>query len=380
MNAGSRVLILAASAGGGHLIAARALQQAVYRLAPQTSCQTVDVLAICNRLFRRLYAGGYLDIVRYAPTLMGWLYDWMDRPSAILRDRLRVWFQNINKPPIVRFISNWRPNLIICTHYLPAEIVGQMRRSGRLDCPQVVVTTDFETHRIWAQQPAERYYTATEDGKYYLTTWGIDPRCVRVTGIPVRPGFSADFDQRQVRQRCALSPDAPTILLLCGGFGVGPVVELWRQLLTLAEPVQLVVIAGRNERLRRCLEEVARFTRRATRVIGFTEEVHLWMQAADLVVTKPGGLTVAEALACGVPLVVVNPIPGQETRNSDYLLESGAAIKVNHPRLLGHRISTLLNDGERLQRLRSAARAAGRPQAAGEIARDALSLLSSRPV
>lgn len=439
------LLILTASAGGGHLVAARAMEAALRERAPQLRISVLDVLALANPLFRRLYAGGYLALVRHVPAAMGWLYDTMDRPNPGLSDNLRIAIQDANKGPIVRAIRQRRPRLIVHTHYLSAEIVAQMRRARQIDCPHVIVTTDYETHRIWAQQPAERYYTATEDGRFYLTTFGVPPERIAVTGIPVRAGFASPEDVAAARRECGLDPDIPVVLLLCGGFGVGPVVEIFAELWAMPAAAQIVVIVGRNESLRRRLEKHAgaaasnppttagtdpgrygtagaalvapersppavagvrrsdepgapatgladpregpdalRGTRpsawgsspaaRSVRVLGFTDRVHDWMRAADVAVTKPGGLTVAEALACGLPLVIVNPIPGQETRNSDYVLERGAGVKVNSPRLLGRRVSALLADLSRLTALRTAARAAGRPKAAADIAADALEL------
>ena len=375
MKRSSGILILTASAGAGHLIAARAVEHALRAQAPDIRIEILDVLAISNILFRKLYGDGYLGLVRHLPTAMGWLYDAMDRPDRRGQDAARIWIQNLNKLPTVRFLLQRRPALIVNTHYLPAEIVAQMRRAGQLACPQVTITTDYETHRIWAQEPAERYYTATEDGKVYLTTWGVAPERVLVTGIPVRPGFDQTLDTGEARRRCGLAPNCPVVLLLCGGFGVGPIGGLLHELATMPGAAQVVVIAGRNEALRGRLERQAVGARRPVRVVGFTEQMHEWMRAADVVVTKPGGLTVAEALACGLPLVIVNPIPGQETRNADYLLEHGAAIKVNNARLLGHRVSGLLADGPRLQRLRAAAQTIARPHAAHDIAADALTLL-----
>jgi processive 1,2-diacylglycerol beta-glucosyltransferase len=370
------ILVLAASAGAGHLVAAQALACAFRAQAPHANVEVLDVLSICNPVFRRLYAGGYLGLVRYAPQAMGWLYELMDRPGGGLTNAVRVWAQNLNKLPIVRHVQRRRPRLIASTHYLPAEIVAQMRRTGLLDCPQVTVTTDYETHRIWVQEPTERYYTATEDGKTYLAKSGADSNRIRVAGIPVRPGFGGERPIAEARQRCALAADRPVVLLLCGGFGVGPIRELLAELIGLPPAVQLVVIAGRNEQLRRRLESQACVAGRPVRVVGFTDVMHEWMRSADLVVTKPGGLTVAECLACGVPLVIVNPIPGQETRNSDYLLEHGAAIKVNNARLLGPRVAALLGDPARLATLRAAAQRLARPAAARDIAADALGLLA----
>jgi len=374
MSRSNVILVLTTSAGGGHLIAARALEHALRAQAPDADIEVLDVLAITNVLFRKFYAGGYLGLVRHAPAVMGWLYKTMDRPRNEVLDALRVWIQDLSKRPIVQHLLQRHPGLIVHTHYLPAEIVAQMRRAGQLDCPQVTVTTDYETHRIWVHEPTERYYAATEDGKVYLTLCGVAPERVRVTGIPVRPGFEQMLDRHEARRRCGLDLNRPAVLLLCGGFGVGPTAELLRELVFMPAEAQVMVVVGRNEKLRARLERQVAGAARPVRVVGFTDKIHEWMQAADLVVTKPGGLTVAESLACGLPMVIVDPIPGQEVGNADYLLEHGAAIKVNNARLLGHRVSALLADPARLERLRAAARAIARPHAARDIAADALAL------
>lgn len=377
MAAGKRILILATSAGAGHLMAAGALEHAFRQQAPEAVVEVRDVLALASRWFRRAYAGGYLALVQRAPAAFGWLYELMDRPGGRWRDALRAGGQAGQQRRVARYLRQCRPDLIVNTHFLPAEFTTALRRRGQLDCPQVIVTTDYQTHRLWVQEPTDRYYVATPEGGAYLRTWGVPAERIALTGIPVRPGFDRTLAPEEARQRCGLAPSRPVVLLLCGGFGVGPVVELLAELLAMPGDAQVAVVAGRNEALRRRLAGLAVRGPRPATVIGFTDRVHEWMRAADVVVSKPGGLTVSEALACGLPLVVVNPIPGQEARNSDYVLEHGAAIKVGSPRLLGWRVSRLLADAERLRALRRAAAGLGRPGAAAAIAADALRLIGA---
>lgn len=369
------ILILTASAGAGHMTAARAVEEALRSAGADSPVEVVDVLDHTNAFFRRLYAQGYLSLVNHAPRAMGWLYEAMDRPNTRLRDAFRLHFQNLHAGRTMRLLAERRPRMIVNTHFLPAEIVAHLRRGGRLNCPQVTVTTDFETHRLWAQQPTERYYTATHEGKAYLATWGVPPDSILVTGIPVRAAFERGGERAEIRARLALPQDRPVVLMLSGGFGVGPSEQLFAELLRTPGEPHIAVIAGRNEALRRQLADLAHAHKNVT-VGGFTDAMHDWMRAADVAVTKPGGLTVTEALVCGLPLVVVNPIPGQEARNSDYLLENGAAIKVNNLRLLAYRVGRLVADAPRLTELRAAAIRIARPGAAQRIAKDVLQLLN----
>ena len=375
MDERSPILILTASAGTGHTVAARALEEAFRRAAPQATVEVHDVLQSANTFFRNLYGGGYLGLVRHWPAAFGLIYDVTDRPARNVRRNLRRWFQTINMGSTMRFIERRRPRLIVNTHFLSAEIVAQMIRAKRLACPQVTVTTDFETHRLWAQDPTRRYYTATDEGREYLRACGAPESDILLSGIPVRAAFAEVVERDDARHRLGLALDAPVVLLLCGGFGVGPIEQLLAALLDMPAAAQLVVIAGRNEALRARLERRAQASQRSARIVGFTDEMHVWMRAADLVVTKPGGLTVAESLACGVPMVIVNPIPGQESRNSDFLLENRAAIKVNNAQLLGFRVGRLLGDAPRLAAMRCAALKLARPDAATNIVGDALRLL-----
>ncbi|MBI5864964.1 MAG: glycosyltransferase [Planctomycetes bacterium] len=369
------ILVLTASAGSGHTTAAQAIVEELRQQVRRVPIEMHDTLTHTNAFFRTLYARGYLGLVNYAPTAMGMLYEATDRPARYFRRSLRGGFQNLNAHRFMRFVVQRRPRLIINTHFLPAEIVAYLRRKGRLECPQATVTTDFETHRLWAQSPTERYYTATDEGRQYLSTWGVDPASIRVTGIPVRAAFERPLDRAAARAKIGVDLGRPMVLLLCGGFGVGPTEELLRELAGIPEDAQITVIAGRNEPLRAALERAASALKKPIRVVGFTDAMHDWMRAADLAVTKPGGLTTAEALVCGLPLVIVNPIPGQESRNSDYLLEHGAAIKVNNLRMLGFRVGSLIADPARLSSLQKAALRIARPGAAAHIVADAISLM-----
>lgn len=352
----------------------------MHRLAPREPVEVIDLLSCTNAFFWRFYAQGYLGLARRAPTLLGLIYESTDHANRLM-DPLRRAFQHANSAGARRAVLQRRPKLIINTHFYSAEVVARLRAAGRLNCPQVTVTTDFDTHRMWVQPPTERYYCATSDGRDYLAAFGVPPDNIMVTGIPIRPEFTQPAIERaEFRARHGFDAERPLLLLLCGGFGVGPTEALFHELLDVRRDAQFVVIAGRNETLRRRLARIARGAHRPALVLGYSDEIHNWMRSADLGISKPGGLTASEALCCGLPLAIVYPIPGQETRNSDFLLENGAAIKVNNYRMLGRRVEGLLDHPDRLRRLRLAALHLARPNAAEQIAVDALQLIGWRPM
>jgi processive 1,2-diacylglycerol beta-glucosyltransferase len=263
-------------------------------------------------------------------------------------------------------------DVIVNTHFLPAEMIASLRRKGDFFTPQFTVTTDFETHRLWVNQPCEHFFTATYEGALYLQHWGIAAEDVTATGIPIHPVFSETKDRATCLKRQGLTGDRPIILQLAGGFGVGPVEQLFQAILQIEMPAEIVVVAGRNELLKPQLEACEVPPRHRVQVLGFTDQIDELMQVADVVVSKPGGLTTSETLARGAAMVIVNPVPGQESRNSDFLLENGAAIKINNVSTLTYKLTELLRDTARLARLKENAKKLGRPHAALDIARKVL--------
>jgi len=377
-----RILILSASVGAGHLRAAQALELVLRETHPGAHVENVDVMQLTNRLFRRLYARSYLDLVNRAPHVLGYLYDLLDRPSKSGKnrgDRLRQMFETMNLKRLIHLLQRQPWDLVLNTHFLPAEIIALLRQQGRLKVQQVTVTTDFETHKLWVNQPCDHYFTATEEGAAYLRHWGVPAGDISVTGIPIHPEFVRPKSKEELRVKHGLAPDRPVVLQLAGGFGVGPIEQTYRSLLEVKVPLQVVAVCGKNEETRKKLERVPVPAPHQARVLGFTSEIDEWMGLADLVVSKPGGLTTSESLARGLVMVILNPTPGQETRNSDYLLENGAAIKVNSLATLGWKVTRLLEDPSRLAALRANASRIARPRAAHDVVERSLALIGGKP-
>jgi processive 1,2-diacylglycerol beta-glucosyltransferase len=230
---------------------------------------------------------------------------------------------------------------------------------------------------LWVNEPTDRYTTATEEGAAYLTHWGVPREHTRVTGIPIHPVFAEPKDCGQCLRRHGLSGERPVVLQLAGGFGVGPIEQLYRAVLAVEVPLEVVVVAGKNAKAKQQAESVPVPKQHRAKVMGFTDQIDELMAAADVVVSKPGGLTTSEVLARGAAMVIVNPIPGQESRNSDFLLENGAAIKVNNAATLPLKLSRLLADRGRLEALKANARRLGKPRAAFDVAQIALELVGA---
>ncbi len=373
-----RVLLLSATSGAGHVRAAQALEKA-FLARGDCTVEHIDALQYVSKLFQRVYDKVYIAMVRRAPELMGVLYERTDQPWQHPRRRLAL--DRLNTRPMIRLLERIQPDLCVATHFLPAEIIAWLIAKGKLHAHNAIVVTDYDVHAMWLCRTVDRYYVAIEEAAEYLAHIGVPREKLRVTGIPIDPLFAVPVNRFEARRQLGLDAEATVILISAGGYGVGPVEQLVKDLLALQRPWQIVAIAGKAEKMRKRLEELAKTAGKlqtgAPKLcpVGFTTEMDRYMAAADLMVGKAGGLTTSEALARALPMALIEPIPGQEERNAAHLLEAGAAIRCNNLPAAAWKIATLLDDAARLTRMQEAARRLGRPGAAAAIAEDALRLV-----
>ena len=366
-----KVLLLSASAGAGHVRAAEAIEKAFNQAkdAGSREVRHIDVLNYTNKLFRHLYSKAYIDLVNKMPEVPGWFYDKLDKPWK--NERRRLALDKLNTRPFVKMLREYKPDLIVCTHFLPAEIVSWLKAKERLASRQVIIVTDFDVHAMWLVHHYERYFVALDEARVYLEALGIPPEKITVSGIPIDPVFAVKKDKQEMRAKHGLAPDRTTILLSAGGFGVGSVDALVNSLLPLQHRAQIVAICGRNEELKKRLTRVAARAKPDATVLlkpfGYTKEMDELMTASDLVLGKPGGLTTSEALAKWLVFVIVNPIPGQEERNSDHLLEGAVAIRCNNLPTMSYKLERLLNDPARFKAMQANSQRMGHPNAAKKI-------------
>jgi processive 1,2-diacylglycerol beta-glucosyltransferase len=356
------VLVLSAAAGAGHVRCAEALASAF--AAKGIAAKHVEVLEYASYFFKKVYSDLYIELVNHQPAILGLVYDAMDHPWQYRKRRLALdW---LNTRPLVRLLLAEPPRMAVCTHFLPAEILLYLRGKKILDIPVGVVITDYDLHAMWLYRGVDWYFVACEETKVHMVALGIPPETIHVTGIPIDPAFSAAREKAETRRELGLQPDRTTVLVSAGGFGMGPVESLVKALQEVSHPIQMAVVCGKNPELKSRLEGLPA-PNHPVKVVGFTTEIERWMAASDLLVGKAGGLTSSEALASGLVMVIVNPIPGQEERNSDHLLEEGVAIRCNNLPALAYKIDSLLSDKERFDRMRKAVQRLARPNAAADV-------------
>jgi processive 1,2-diacylglycerol beta-glucosyltransferase len=378
LNQKPRVLILSASSGAGHVRAAQALEKA-FRAQGTCEVEHIDALEHVSKLFQRLYDKAYIRMVRRAPDLMGLLYEQTDKPWRHPRERLAM--DRLNTQPMIRLLKTIQPDLCVATHFLPAEIMAWLIAKKKLQARHAIVVTDYDVHALWLCRTVDRYYVAMQESLEYLANIGVPREKLQVTGIPIDPLFENHVSAADARKKLGLAASEPVLLLSAGGYGVGPLEQLVKDLLALERPWQIVAIAGKSEPLKKRLDALAKGAGKTPSgqprlvPVGFTTEMDQYMAAADLLIGKAGGLTTSEALARELPMALVEPIPGQEERNADHLLEAGAAIRCNNLPAAAWKIAALVDQPEKLRAMKQAARVMAHPGAARVIAQNALGLL-----
>ena len=363
-----KILLLSVSAGAGHMRAAEALR--AYAALPEFAVEArhLDVMDFVTTAFRKIYTDFYIKLVNKAPTLWGYLYQMTNEAeSDSTLEKFRRGLERLNTKPLLKAITDFQPDAIICTHFMPAELLSRLLRKHTLNCPVWVQVTDFDLHRLWVQENMSGYFAANDEVAYRMQDQGIAEATITVSGIPIMPAFAQALDRASCAQAFGLDPQRTTILLMGGGAGLGSLDAIAERLLALAGDFQLIVLAGKNAAALAALQQLAQRYPKRLLAQGFTDQVERLMTCADFVITKPGGLTTSECLAMGLPMIVNAPIPGQEERNADFLLEQGVALKAFDRVTLEYRVRYLLEHPAKLADMRAKARALGRPDAARQV-------------
>jgi len=367
-----RVLISYVTAGTGHRRAAEAIAEAVRQHLPHAQVDCVDLLAYTPAWFAWSYPRLYRSLVQRWSPLWGWGYELIDRPWVFrcVQPIRRRWNRLMGRR-LLRRLRDQPPDVLVATHFFPADLFASAKQAGVLKARLVVVITDLFPHRVWFAQPTDAFVVGSSPTRDLCRQRGLVADRVHLLGIPVNPSFTQPRNREATLRALGLAPDRRTVLIAGGGMGVGPIAELVHQLLVMdpdrAQRLQLIVVCGDNVRLRRSLEGLSQQARLPIRVFGFVETMAKLMQVSDLLVTKAGGLTITEALATGLPLIICSVIPGQEQLNARYVVSHGAAIMALRVPEVIDAIQRLLDDPATVCAMQERARALAFPHAADHI-------------
>ncbi len=369
-----RLLMLYASAGAGHMQAAKALKE-VCDQKKIAVAETVDMLDYAPGYFKKLYKGSYLEIVKRIPELWGYLYDRSYKfKKANITTHLHHLVGNMHIASLLKYVKEFKPDALVFTHFLGWDALGSLKRLKFFNIPFYCVVTDFAVHSLWINRHVAKYYVASEGERRVLKLHKIKDSDIKLTGIPVDPKFAMSHNRNKLRKKLKISAVLPMILMISGRYNLQGYTHLLSSFKNVKDKLQIVVLAGRNKLLANKMISIGKGLKNIkVTVLGMVGNMHELMAASDIVISKPGGLTTSEVLASKTLMAIIDPIPGQEQRNSDYLLESGVAIRIHDMESGGQKIADLLTNKRRLNIMRNHLKYISHPRAAYDIMDDIVS-------
>lgn len=352
--------------------AAAAIREALAQQDPAAQSRVVDSYKYAASVVSGVVSNGYIGMVKTIPQMYRFLYARAERATEV--GPFRAWVNQYTAANLRALMLEYQPDAVVCTHAFPCGAMAEYKRQFADAPPVVGVVTDFCVHSFWIHNNVDGYVVATEESAAALMNRGVDPQRVNLAGIPVAASFAQPAQRKALRMKLGLPPESFTILLMGGGLGIGPLEMMMQALERVEEPISAVVIAGRNKRMQARILAAAERMPYPVRVLSFVDNVHDYMHASDLLLSKPGGLTAAEALVSGLPMVLVKPLPGQEERNTRYLVERKAALRARNGAHLVRIVKGLCRSPERVAAMRQAAIALGKPDAADRSAQVVLTV------
>ncbi|MEO8205199.1 MAG: glycosyltransferase [Chthoniobacterales bacterium] len=360
-----RILIMSASVGSGHVRSAKALAEEFRSRPGVEEVIYDDALEHTNVLYRQFYSDLYATLSQAAPKFLGWWYESMDDPWR--SDQVRLLLDLPNTLPLVKYIKDFKPDAIVCTHFMPAGVVSHLLEKKRLKTRLYNVVTDYHFHAEWITRAFNHYFVAQEEDRQHMRGLGLPKQRVSVTGIPIDSSFTKPVNRKAICKEHDLNPDKPILLISAGALGLSPAASVLKRVLDMPQDLQVIMLCGQKKEVRKEAERVAKTSKKKVVILGYTSDIHSLMKTADLLLSKPGGLTTAEALACGLPMIILDPVGGQEERNADMLLENGAAIKCTELTVLQYKLGQLLDNPKHLSHMAQKAAQLGHPDSTSRV-------------
>ncbi len=346
------ILILSASTGGGHLKASRALESYILENETDANIKVVDTLEYINPFINKIVTKGYLVLAKYLNTLYKSIYSSTDKSGILTCLVTRLIFLFSKK--LLPLIDEFSPDVVITTHPFPTEMISILKGNKSTKVPSICIMTDYAPHNTWIKPNIDEYCVACEDMVEGMINRGIASNKVHPYGIPVYNGFfnQDEEDKKLLLKDLELSENKMTVLVMAGSFGVYNIEKIYKNISNIPMDFQIIILTGNNKILYNKIKEQIKFSNKQTKLIKFTNEVHRYMNLADVLITKPGGLTVSEALAANLPLITFDAIPGQEEANAKFLLDHGMSISIGRGDNCSEAIEALLKDEDKLKEIK----------------------------
>lgn len=362
-----KILLMYISLNSGHHRASLAIEKAIRSVDPNTEILNINAFSYTNPILEKIVNKAYMGVIKRKPQIWEYLYD---NPKVIKNTLgIRDLIHRLNSPKLKDLIDEFNPTAIACTQAFPCGMIADLKKTYDLSIPLFAVLTDFYPHFYWHYDTVDTYVVPSEKTLSRLVENDVDAGKIKVLGIPIDPKFAIKCDKEAVISQLGLSKDLPIVLMMGGGQGLGPIEEMITALEGVRRKLQLLIVSGMNKKLEKRLQRLKNKFRHKVLLFGYVDFINDLMDVSDFIITKPGGLTTSEALAKCLPMVIVDPIPGQEAKNARFLVEEGLALQADKPGDVGHIVEKLAGDTKRLSRMRQAAMKYSRPNAAYEVAK-----------
>ena len=338
-----KMLILSATFGDGHKQVANAISEAVQYKLPKVEPIILDIMEWIHPVLYPVSNYFYKSVIKKFPQVYGYLYQ-KTREKNSFSVKLNTLF-SLGMRSMLEILNKINPSVVVSTYPIAAGIMSKLKEQGLIDVPVVTIITDYTDHSYWIHSYTDQYVVGSKQVRDRLIKLGVDSKKIKCTGIPVRQKFVKKQSRELLAKKYCLNSNQFTILVMGGGDGFfGKGTSTFQALENLSCPVQMIVVCGRNKKLRNQLEEELRTSKHNVLVLGFCENIDELMAVADLMISKPGGVTTSEAIAMELPLMIFNPLPGQEEDNANYLVDTGIAVRAENEQDLLMKIQSMIND------------------------------------
>lgn len=359
-----RILILSVTAGQGHNRTAKGI--AGIAQSRDHECKIVDTFEYVSPAMGELVDEGYRLSIAFTPKAFGRAFRSFERAEQEYAAVLRAYkiVSTRMSYELEEVYQQFQPDAVVCTMSFAAQIATAIYERGVCRAPRMGIVTDYTLHPFWVGTNLDMLVSPSEQLTESFVAKGIDPRIIKPVGIPISLDFAKHIDRQAACDELGIE-NMPTLLLMGGSMGHGDIAKAIESMDKSASPFQILAVCGSNVRMQHRLEKMQ--TRKPMRVYGFTDKIHVMMSASDMIVTKPGGLTVSEAVAKKLPMVLINPIPGQEERNMDFLTNHGMAMRANATLPVGEVVGQLMLSQARRRLMSQAQEAFGKPNATLDV-------------
>lgn len=363
---GKNILVVTASMGSGHNKAANAVAEAIKRKYPVNKINVIDFMSTETAYFNSLVKDIYLKMLDHTPSVYEFFYKFTS--DSTKGSTIQSVFAHAMKKDMRELIKKYEADMVICTHPFPCAAASYLKQTGEINIPLITVMTDFCVHQFWLYKNIDIYFTANDLLKKEMVNQGLLEERIFVTGIPVGYNFRVDYNRDDLLTKFKLEKDKPVALIMGGGLGLGGVKNALCQLERLKKDIQILVITGANVALWSEMNEYAQHSKHKIFVWGYSHNIQEFMSVATFLISKPGALTISEALTRELPMILHDPIPGPEVDNAKFVSDNGAAIWVRHQDTLNAVVREVLSDATILPKLRNNAKVLKKPYASDNIA------------